>query len=97
MLYLCWDSDGVIVRLVESKAKLTPFDQKGDVVKAELCGTVFAVRLKKYFEKHCRIKVTHWIHLVDSQQSWELYRRIVTASRPSSTRERLERSRWLDQ
>ncbi|KAK5921409.1 hypothetical protein CgunFtcFv8_025117 [Champsocephalus gunnari] len=36
------------VRLVESKAKLTPLDQKGDVVKAEMCGAVFAARLKTY-------------------------------------------------
>lgn len=68
ILYLRWETEnGVVVRLVESKAKLTPLDQKGDVIKAELCGAVFAVRLKRYFEKHCCIKVSHWVHFVDSQ------------------------------
>jgi len=68
VLYLRWEKqDGVIVRLVESKAKLTPLNQKGDVIKAELCGAVFATRLKRYFEKHCRIDVAHWVHFVDSQ------------------------------
>ena len=69
VLYLRWETEpgGVVVKLVESKAKLTPLDQKGDGVKAELCGAVVATRLKKYFEKHCRIQVDRWIHLVDSQ------------------------------
>ncbi len=68
VLYLRWETeDGVVVKLVESKAKLTPLDQKGDVIKAELCGAVFASRLKTYFEKHCYIKVNRWIHFVDSQ------------------------------
>ena len=68
VLYLRWETrNGVVVRLVESKAKLTPLNQKGDVIKAEVCGAVFAVRLKKYFEKHCRIKVSRWVHFVDSQ------------------------------
>lgn len=68
VLYLRWETqNGVIVRLVESKAKLTPLNQKGDVIKAELCGAVFASRLRRYFEKHCRIEVAHWIHIVDSQ------------------------------
>ena len=61
------EQDGVVVKLVQSKAKLTPLDQKGDVIKAELCGAVFATRLKTYFEKHCYIKVEQWIHFVDSQ------------------------------
>lgn len=69
VLYLRWETvqDGVVVKLVESKAKLTPLDQKGDVIKAELCGAVFATRLRVYFEKQCHIKVDKWIHLVDSQ------------------------------
>ncbi len=46
VLYLRWNSNqGSIIRLVESKAKLTPLDQKGDVIKAEVCGAVFASRL----------------------------------------------------
>lgn len=55
------------MRLVESKAKLTPLDHKGEAVKAELCGALFAVRLKKYFEQHGRIQVKQWYHFVDSQ------------------------------
>ncbi|XP_060777189.1 uncharacterized protein LOC132886503 [Neoarius graeffei] len=68
VMYLRWcSSQGPIVRLVESKAKLTPLDQKGDAVKAKVCGAVFASRLKKYFEAHCRIQVEKWFHFVDSQ------------------------------
>lgn len=68
VLYLRWETQNrVVVRLVESKAKLTPLNQKGDVIKAELCSAVFATHLKRYFEKHCRIDVTRWIHFVDSQ------------------------------
>ncbi|XP_060783164.1 uncharacterized protein LOC132890373 [Neoarius graeffei] len=54
VLYLRWScSHGVVVRLVKAKAKLTPLDHKGDPVKAEMCGAVFAARLKNYFQKHC--------------------------------------------
>ncbi|XP_048035062.1 uncharacterized protein LOC125260633 [Megalobrama amblycephala] len=68
VLYLRWNSSqGVVVRLVESKAKLTPLELKGDPIKAEICGAVFATRLRKYFEKHGRIEVEKWFHLVDSQ------------------------------
>ena len=68
VMYLRWSSDqGPIIKLVESKAKLTPLDQKGDAVKSEVCGAVFASRLKRYFEKHSQIKVEKWFHLVDSQ------------------------------
>ena len=68
VMYLRWDTDqGPIVKLVESKAKLTPLDHKGDAVKAEMCGAVFASRLRKYFELHSRIQVSRWYHIVDSQ------------------------------
>lgn len=68
VLYLRWETqNGVVVRLVESKAKLTPLNQKGDVIKAKVCGAVFSIRLRKYLVKHCRIKVARWIHFVDSQ------------------------------
>lgn len=68
VLYLRWACDqGFTVRLVESKAKLTPLDHKGEAVKAELCGAVFAARLKKYFEQHGRTQVKQWYHFVDSQ------------------------------
>ncbi|CAI5659844.1 unnamed protein product, partial [Oreochromis niloticus] len=68
VMYLRWScSHSVIVRLVESKAKLTPLDHKSDPVKAEMCGAVFAARLKTYFQRHCRIQVKKWYHFVDSQ------------------------------
>lgn len=68
VLYLRWKlPQDVTVRLVESKARLTPLDHKGDAVKAEVCGAVYAARLKKYFQKHCRIRVERWYHFVDSQ------------------------------
>ncbi|GAA6097417.1 uncharacterized protein LOC108181458 [Tachysurus ichikawai] len=68
VLYLRWNTDQQIeVRLVESKAKLTPLDQKGYAVKAEICAAVFAVHLRRYFEKHGRMEVERWFHLVDSQ------------------------------
>lgn len=68
VLYLRWQTDqGADVRMVESKAKLTPLDQRGDAIKAEVCGAVFAARLRKYVEKHSRLEVDRWFHLVDSQ------------------------------
>ncbi|XP_027138459.1 uncharacterized protein LOC113746562 [Larimichthys crocea] len=68
VLYLRWQtSGGVVIRLVESKAKLTPLDQKGDAVKAEICGAVFATRLKGYMLKHGRLDVEKWYHFIDSQ------------------------------
>ncbi|XP_068507449.1 uncharacterized protein [Syngnathus scovelli] len=68
VLYLRWAyNQGITVRLVESNAKLTPLDHKGEAVKAELCGAVFAARLKRYFEQQGRIQVKQWYHFVDSQ------------------------------
>ena len=68
VLYLRWETpEGVVCRLVESKAKLTPVDQKGDPVKAEICGAVFATRLKGYMLKHGRLEIDKWYHFVDSQ------------------------------
>ena len=67
-MYLRWNtSEGVDIRFVESKAKLTPLDQKGEAVKAEICGAVFAARLRKYVEKHGGLEIERWLHLVDSQ------------------------------
>lgn len=66
--YFRWETDqGTNVRLVESKAKLTPLDQKGEAVKAQMCGAVYAARLRKYIEKHCQVEIDQWFHLVDSQ------------------------------
>ncbi|XP_039503109.1 uncharacterized protein LOC120459751 [Pimephales promelas] len=66
--YFRWETEqGILVRLVESKAKLTPLDQKGEAVKAEVCGAVFAARLRKYIERHSRMQVERWLHLLDSQ------------------------------
>ncbi|KAK7879276.1 hypothetical protein WMY93_033942 [Mugilogobius chulae] len=68
VVYFRWETEqGVQVRLAESKAKLTPLDQKGEPVKAEICGAVFATRLKKYIEKHSRMDIERWYHLLDSQ------------------------------
>lgn len=68
VMYLRWEtSHGIEVRFVESKAKLTPLDQKGEAVKAEICGAVFAARIRKYVEKHARLKIDRWFHLLDSQ------------------------------
>lgn len=68
VMYLRWEiSRGVEVRFVESKARLTPLDQKGEAIKAEICGAVFAARIKKYVEKHGRWDIERWFHLVDSQ------------------------------
>ena len=68
VVYLRWETaQGVEVRLVESKAKLTPLDQKGEPVKAEICGAVCAVRLRRYIEKHSRMEIEKWLHLLDSQ------------------------------
>ena len=68
VVYFRWETaQGVEVRLVESKAKLTPLDQKGEPVKAEICGAVYAVRLRRYIEKHSRMEIEKWIHLLDSQ------------------------------
>lgn len=68
VLYLRWEThQGVEVRLVESKAKLTPLDQKGDAVKAEVCGAVFAARLRKFMEKYGQMTISRWFHLIDSQ------------------------------
>ncbi|XP_054611256.1 uncharacterized protein LOC129169152 [Dunckerocampus dactyliophorus] len=68
VLYLRWQvPEDVTIRLVEAKARLTPLDHKGDAVKAEVCGAVYAARLKKHFQKQCSIHVEKWHHLVDSQ------------------------------
>lgn len=57
-MYIRWEiTQGIEVRLVEAKAKLTPLDEKGDAVKAEICGAVFATRIRKYVEKHARMKI----------------------------------------
>lgn len=50
VLYLRWESpQNVTIRLVESKARLTTLDHKGDAVKAEVCGAVYTAHLKKHF------------------------------------------------
>ncbi|XP_038145083.1 uncharacterized protein LOC119786070 [Cyprinodon tularosa] len=58
VMYLRWDTErGVDVRFVEAKAKLTPLDQKGEAAKAEICGAVFAARLRKYFKRHGELNI----------------------------------------
>lgn len=63
VMYLRWNTE----RGVERGTKLTKLDQKGEAVKAEICGAVFAARLRKYFEKRGKLEVEKWFHLVDSQ------------------------------
>ena len=55
------------VRLVEAKGKLCPLNLKGDTVKSEMCGAVFAVRMRKYLEIHCPIKFEKTYHFIDSR------------------------------
>ena len=95
VMYLRWNTDqGPFVTLVESKAKLTPLDQKGDAVKAEMCGAVFASRLKKYFEQHSKIQVGKWFHVIDSQTVLRAIQRVSygyqtkTESKRSRTQQR---------
>ncbi|KAI7800929.1 gag-pol fusion polyprotein, partial [Triplophysa rosa] len=67
VMYLRWNlGQGAVIRLVESKAKLTPLDHKGELCYAEMCGAVFASRLRKYFEQHSQIRVERWYHLRES-------------------------------
>ncbi|CAI5658447.1 unnamed protein product [Oreochromis niloticus] len=79
VLCLRWEtSEGVKTWLVESKAKLTPNELKGDAVKAEICGAVFATRLKGYLLKYGRLEIDRWYHFLDSQTvlgaiQWESY------------------------
>ncbi|XP_058474048.1 uncharacterized protein LOC131446677 [Solea solea] len=68
VLYQRWEtSDGVVTGLVDSKAKLTPLNQKGNAGKAKICGAFFATRLKEYMLKHGRLTVEKWYHFIDSQ------------------------------
>ncbi|GAA6075580.1 uncharacterized protein LOC115156491 [Tachysurus ichikawai] len=68
VVYFRWETkQGIQIRLIESKAKLTPLDQKGEPVKAEICGAVYAARLRKYVEKHSQMDIERWLHLLDSQ------------------------------
>lgn len=47
LMYPRWNVDqGLVVRLVESKVKLTPLDHRGDAVKAERYGAVFSLTSK---------------------------------------------------
>lgn len=67
-MYLRWPTErGVDVRCLEAEAKLTPLNQKGEVIKAELCRAIFTARLEKYFERHGKLKVEKLFHLVDNQ------------------------------
>lgn len=50
----------MVTWLVESKAKLTPLDWKGDAVKAEVCGAVITTRLKGHMLKHGQLDMAKW-------------------------------------
>lgn len=86
VMYLRWNTgQDPVITLVESKAKLTPLDHKGDAVKAEMCGAVFASRLKKYFERNSKIQVEKWFHILDSQTVLGAVQRDSYAIKPSQT------------
>ncbi len=81
--YFRWETEqGILVRLVESKAKLTPLDQKGEPVKAEVCGAVFAARLRKYIEKHSRMQVERWLICWTVKLCWVQSKGTVMGTRP---------------
>jgi hypothetical protein len=68
VVYFRWETvQGTEVRLVEPKAKLTQLNQKGEAVKAEICGAVYAVLLRRYIEKHSQMEIEKCLHLLDSQ------------------------------
>lgn len=67
VMYLRWKTSKCNeFRFIDSKAKLTPLDQKGEAVQTELSGAVFAARIKKYMEKHAQMNIERWFHLLDS-------------------------------
>lgn len=71
VMELFYTSDGKLNKASRSDLlspkQNTPVDQKGEPVKAEVCGAVFAARLRRYIEKHSRIQVERLLHLLDSQ------------------------------
>ena len=67
VVYIRWETDcGNIIRLVEAKGKLCLLNMKGDTVKSEMCGAVFASRLRSFVLANSRIRFTKVYHFVDS-------------------------------
>ena len=54
-------------RLIMSKSKLAPLLAKGEVVKNELSGATFAVRLKTWIMKNTNLKYSEFIPFLDSR------------------------------
>ena len=66
--YVRWEAkEGVIIRLIEAKSKLCPLNLKGDTVKSEVCGAVFAARLSLFLEQKSRLNFTKKFHFLDSK------------------------------
>ena len=67
LVYVRWEADGgYIVRLVEAKGKLCPLNMKGDTVKSEMCGAVFASRLSNFVIENSRYEFSKLYHFIDS-------------------------------
>ncbi|XP_055768950.1 uncharacterized protein LOC129844827 [Salvelinus fontinalis] len=91
VVYLRWETQqGIKVRLVESKAKLTPLDQKGEPVKAEICGAVYAARLRKVGEIQKSTSIEDWWWIPGSLNSADI---ITRGAAPEDLQ---EYSMWQD-
>ena len=77
VLYLLWTLIGgeKEARLVTSKAKLAPLLNQGEVVKNELAGATFAVRLKSWMIQNSSLSLGEYQPFVDSQIVQHMVRR----------------------
>ena len=67
MVYVRWEGEHeAVVRLVEAKGKLSPLSLKGETVRSEMCGAVFAARLSKFVKENSRYQFTKVYHFIDS-------------------------------
>ena len=67
--YALWSLKGGAkeARLIMSKAKLAPLLAKGEVVKNELSGATYAVRLKTWIMQNTRLEYKEFIPFLDSR------------------------------
>ena len=56
-----------MARLIMAKAKLSAVLRKGETVRNELSGAVFACRLKEFISKQSGVKFGHYVLLIDSK------------------------------
>ena len=67
MVYVRWEGEHeAVVRLVEAEGKLSLLSLKGETVRSEMCGAVFAARLSKFVKKNYRYQFTKFYHFIDS-------------------------------